>query len=172
MAIPFLLELGLLGCSNGKLTLPHKRMASSSASSTSTTPAPVPPPLIEATLAGDLEAVKSLLASGTDPNLVYNTNTALTYAARDGFTEIARVLIDSGADVNWIDGEGVTPLILAAFKNHVDLAQLLLKHEADTTIRDQWDRTALDYALRRGEDDAIAQLLLIEQGLDNGELHK
>ena len=118
-----------------------------------------PPPLIEATLAGDLDEVRSRLQAGTDPNLVYHTNTALTYASRDGFTEIARLLIDAGADVNWIDGEGVTPLILASFKNHVELAELLLDHGADITVRDQWDRTALDYALRRGEKDAIAELL-------------
>lgn len=117
------------------------------------------PPLIAATLAGDVEHVRSQLQQGTDPNLVYNTNTALTYAARDGFTKIALVLIDHGADVNWIDGEGVTPLILASFKDHLDLVQLLLAHGADTTIKDQWNRTALDYALRRGEGDPIVQLL-------------
>ncbi|WP_161634936.1 ankyrin repeat domain-containing protein [Leptolyngbya sp. Heron Island J] len=117
------------------------------------------PSLIEATLAGNVETVSQLLQGGIDPNLVYNTNTALTYAARDGFTEIARLLIDYGADVNWIDGEGVTPLILASFKGHLELTQLLLEHGADVTVRDQWNRTALDYALRRGETDAIAQLL-------------
>ena len=117
------------------------------------------PPLIEATLASNVETVRQLLQNGTDPNLVYNTNTALTYAARDGFTEIARLLIDRGADVNWIDGEGVTPLILASFKGHLELTQLLLDHGADVTVSDQWNRTALDYALRRGETDPIAQLL-------------
>ena len=117
------------------------------------------PPLIEATLAGNIETISQLLQNGTDPNLVYNTNTALTYAARDGFTEIARLLIDQGADVNWIDGEGVTPLILASFKGHLELTQLLLDHGADATVSDQWNRTALDYALRRGETDAIAQML-------------
>lgn len=69
------------------------------------------------------------------------------------------MLVEAGADVNWIDGEGVTPLILAAFKGHEDIARLLLEQGADTTIRDQWDRTALDYALRRGDTDPIVQLL-------------
>ncbi|NEQ42911.1 MAG: ankyrin repeat domain-containing protein [Leptolyngbya sp. SIOISBB] len=122
-----------------------------------------PPPLIAATLEGDEVTVRSLLDAGTDPNLIYHTNTALTYAARDGHTDIARVLITTGADVNWIDGEGVTPLILAAFKGHVELAALLLNHGADTTVVDQWSQTALDYALRRGEDDAIAQLIQASQ---------
>ncbi|MEM9907913.1 MAG: ankyrin repeat domain-containing protein [Cyanobacteria bacterium P01_D01_bin.44] len=124
---------------------------------------PGPPPLIEATLAGDLDSVRSHLQTGIDPNLVYHTNTALTYAARDGFTEIAQALIDAGADVNWIDSEGVTPLILAAFKGHSELAQLLLEHGADPTVKDQWDRTALDYALRRGEADPIVHLLQISR---------
>ncbi|MEM6433307.1 MAG: ankyrin repeat domain-containing protein [Cyanobacteria bacterium P01_D01_bin.115] len=118
-----------------------------------------PPPLIAATLAGDLDQVQALLDSGTDPNLVYHTNTALTYATRDGFTEIAAALIAAGAEVNWVDGEGVTPLILAAFKGHVGLVELLLDNDADPTVVDQWGRTALDYARRRGEDDEIAQLL-------------
>ena len=122
-------------------------------------PLPEPPPLIEATLAGDVDEVRSLLQADADPNALYNTNTALTYAARDGFTEISQLLLDSGAEVNWIDGEGVTPLILAAFKDHPKLAELLLIYGADTTIVDQWDRTALDYALMRGSDDPIVQLL-------------
>ena len=151
-AIAVLLCFGLTGCD-----LNHDY--SSAASVTVTTPILAPPPLIEATLAGEVETVRSLLQNGTDPNLVYHTNTALTYAARDGFTDIARVLIAAGADINWIDGEGVTPLILASFKNHIALVQLLLDHGANTDVTDQWDRTALDYALRRGEADPIAQLL-------------
>lgn len=117
------------------------------------------PDLVSATLMGDLETVRRLLQAGTDPNMPYHTNTALTYAARDGFTEIAHLLINYGADVNWIDGEGVTPLILASFKDYVDIVQLLLEHGADVSTRDQWGQTALDYALRRGDDDPIAQLL-------------
>ncbi|MEO1093395.1 MAG: ankyrin repeat domain-containing protein [Cyanobacteria bacterium J06638_28] len=141
------------------VTVGCHHLPTSSASSTESTVQDIPPPLIETTLAGDTESVRSLLASGTDPNVLHNTNTALTYAARDGFIEIAHLLIDAGADVNWIDGEGVTPLILAAFKGHLEIVELLLAHNADPTVVDQWGRTALDYARRRGKDDAIAQLL-------------
>ncbi|NEO84388.1 MAG: ankyrin repeat domain-containing protein [Spirulina sp. SIO3F2] len=115
--------------------------------------------LIEATKVDDLERVQALLNRGVDPNSVVHTNTALTYAARDGHLAIAQLLIKQGANVNWIDGEGVTPLILSSFKGHVALTQLLLEHGADVSVRDQWNRTALDYALRRGEEDEIAQLL-------------
>ena len=67
-----------------------------------------------------------------------------------------RLLLERGATVNWVDGEGVTPLILAAFKGHEAIAAMLLRRGADIGIRDQWGRDALDYALRRGRDDPIA----------------
>lgn len=143
------LFLGIAGCDRN-LNPPK--------SSVSLAP-PAPPPLIEATLAGNLEKVRNQLQSGANPNIVHNTNTPLIYAARDGFTEITRLLIDSGADVNWIDGEHVTPLILASLKGHGEIVELLLKHGADKKVIDQWERTALDYALRRGEADPIVKQL-------------
>lgn len=150
-----LLYFGLLGC--GVWT----GLSSSAIQSSTLTAAKTqaPPPIIAGTLAGDLETVQSLLSSGTDPNLTYHSNTALTYAARDGFTDIVRLLIDQGAEIDWIDSEGVTPLILAAFKGHTEITQLLLDQGADSSIKDQWNRTALDYALRRGKGDAIVGLL-------------
>lgn len=118
------------------------------------------PPLIAATKAGDGKRVERLLSAGTDPDAADSrNNTALIFAARDGQLVIVRTLIQHGATVNWIDGEGVTPLILAAYRNHLDIAQLLLEHGADTSIRDQWDRNAADYARRRGESDPILRLL-------------
>lgn len=116
--------------------------------------------LIEAAKRGDLAAVQAALVAGVDPDAHDDVaNTALIFAARDGELEIARALIDHGATVDWIDGEGVTPLILASFKGRLALVRLLLDHGADTAVRDQWDRSALDYARRRGDADPIAQLL-------------
>ena len=68
-------------------------------------------------------------------------------------------MLKAGADPGWIDGERVTPLILAAFKGHLDIVKLLLTRKVDRGHRDQWGRTALDYALRRGDADPIAVLL-------------
>ncbi|PZD70711.1 hypothetical protein C1752_10226 [Acaryochloris thomasi RCC1774] len=151
-AVP-LLFLGAAGCD-----IAIRSPESFASKSASTKPA-----LIEATLAGDVGEVRSHLQSNADPNTTHNTNTALTYAARDGYTEIAQLLIDAGAEVNWIDREGVTPLILASLKGHTKIAQLLLHHGADKTVIDQWNRTALDYALRRGEADPIVKLLRMKQ---------
>lgn len=119
-----------------------------------------PPLLIEAAKRGDLAEVSRLLADGADPNARdRHNNTALTFAARDGHLDMARRLLSAGADVGPIDDEGVTPLILAAFKNHPEIAFLLLDKGADASVRDQWGRRALDYALRRGPEDPIARRL-------------
>ncbi|MFQ5681930.1 MAG: ankyrin repeat domain-containing protein [Candidatus Binatia bacterium] len=117
-------------------------------------------PLLTATKHDDLKTVKNLLQAGVNPD-VHDAahNTALIFACRDGHLEIVEALIHSGATVNWVDGEGVTPLILASFRGHVAIAKFLLDHGADRTIKDQWGRTALDYALRRGAEDEISRLL-------------
>ncbi len=118
------------------------------------------PPIVEAAKKNDLQLVAALLYGGADPDAHdRHRNTALIYAARDGRYEMAESLIRNGADINWQDGERVTPLILAAHKNHPRLVRLLLKHKAKRDVRDRWARTALDYALKRGEDDPIARLL-------------
>jgi len=158
-AIACSMGLILIGCSPSEPVIEQTQATTDAANTDAHTASNGAPPLIEATLNGQTDTVRSLLRSGADTNAVYRTNTALTYAARDGFLDIARLLIDAGADVNWIDGEGVTPLILASFKDHEAIVRLLLDHGADPTIQDQWNRTALDYALRRGDDDPIAQRL-------------
>lgn len=118
------------------------------------------PPVVEAAKRGDTAAVVALLAEGADPDSHdRHGNTALTFAARDGHFDMADALIAAGATVDWQDGERVTPLILAAHKNHPAVARLLLDQGADPSIRDRWKRTALDYALRRGTNDAIARMI-------------
>ena len=62
-----------------------------------------------------------------------------------------------------MDDEKVTALILAAFKGHTALVELLLARGAEPAIRDQWGRRALDYALRRGPEEPIAKRLLADE---------
>jgi len=122
---------------------------------------PETPLLITATLAGDAAVVEALLRSGAEPDVFDRVrNTPLILASRDGHLDIARLLIEhgadvNGADVNWIDGERATPLILAAHKNHPAVAKLLLEHGADPSTVDDFGETARSYAARRGTDDPI-----------------
>ena len=54
-------------------------------------------------------------------------HTALMEASMDGHVEVARLLLDSGAQVNMPADSFESPLTLAACGGHVDLAMLLLE---------------------------------------------
>src|SRR5579863_7362383 len=57
--------------------------------------------------------------------------TALLFAARGGFTEIAKILLDHGADLKIADPDGTSALLLAIINGHYDTAAFLLDRKAD-----------------------------------------
>jgi ankyrin repeat protein len=67
----------------------------------------------------------------------------LLYAARDGHTEIARMLITAGAKVNAPDANKITPLLMAITNNQPDTADLLIENGAEINTSDFWGRTPL-----------------------------
>jgi hypothetical protein len=90
-------------------------------------------PLMEAVLAKDREAVRSLLEQGADPD-VHDTDqewTALHLAARGNDAAIVKLLLDYGAEVDSVDTFGNTPLWRAMFEGADDAIALLLEHGAD-----------------------------------------
>lgn len=56
---------------------------------------------------------------------------ALHHAAREGFTDVALGLIDSGADVNQLTGDLSTALLVATINGHFDLVLQLLERGAN-----------------------------------------
>ena len=71
------------------------------------------------------EMVKLLLSEGADINALNQKNeTALLLAAAFGFTELAAVLIEAGADIEL--GGNVTPLMEASRFGHLDLVRLIV----------------------------------------------
>ena len=69
--------------------------------------------------------------------------TPLMYAARQGSSEAAAALIESGAEVNAIDPDGTTALVLAIINSHYDIAALLTEKGADPNIADAAGMAAL-----------------------------
>ena len=69
--------------------------------------------------------------------------TSLNYAARDGRTEEARLLLDAGADVELAEANGIRPLLMALLNDQLAVARLLLEHDADVNADDFWGRTPL-----------------------------
>jgi ankyrin len=69
--------------------------------------------------------------------------TPLLYAARDGRTEEAALLLGAGADVELPDANGIRPLLMALLNDQLGVATLLLEHGADVNADDFWGRTPL-----------------------------
>ncbi len=73
--------------------------------------------------------------------------------------EKVKLLIDSGAEVNAVDtGEGFTPLMHAAAEGQVEVVHVLLKHKANTAVRDVDGDTAQDFATRNGHSEVVKLL--------------
>ncbi|KAK3348739.1 hypothetical protein B0T25DRAFT_228699 [Lasiosphaeria hispida] len=87
--------------------------------------------------------------------------TPLLWAAENGYTETAKLLLDDGADVAVTDKGGRTPLIAASGEGHVSMVRLLLAASmANVDSKGSKDgRTALSWAAANGRQ-AVAQLLL------------
>jgi hypothetical protein len=66
-----------------------------------------------------------------------------------GYADVARLLLEHGADVNARDDLGDTPLHEAAH-GHVDVVRLLLEHGADVNARDKNGQTPLHEAASWG----------------------
>jgi len=86
--------------------------------------------------------------------------------------KLIEFLLISGADVDWQDTEGWTPLHYASQANNTDLVQLLIKHKAQIDADDLFGNTPLYKAVFhcRGKDDVIR--LLIDSGADPDKKNK
>lgn len=120
----------------------------------------------EATEQGDLERVRSLLASGMDIDARdEHGQTALMNAAHAGQLDLVRLLVEQGADLNVTAKYNLSALMLALVARQAATARLLIEAGADVDIRSTekfLGRTALTLA----EQDEMSEisLLLREKG--------
>ncbi len=132
--------------------------------------------VLSATMAGNLEVVKALLAAGVSPDFKPDDNrpTPLAFAARKGDLEIARLLIDKGADVNLTPSScfpqltNITsnpyyiggPLHEAINASKPEIIDLLLAHKADVNLTEPRGKiTPLWLAAFKGMPDLVKRLL-------------
>jgi hypothetical protein len=71
-------------------------------------------------------------------------------AAAEGKRDAMTRLLSEGADMNALDEQGRTPLMLAVQADQDEIVRLLLFLGADTTIKDQNEKTALEIAQDKG----------------------
>ena len=90
---------------------------------------------------------------------------ALRHASAKGFVEEARLCLDRGDDVDaTVEEDRRPPLWLACWRNHVDVATLLLDRGATMELADALGATALFISAQLGYVEAAT--LLLDRGAE------
>ncbi|MEQ1647034.1 MAG: quinoprotein dehydrogenase-associated putative ABC transporter substrate-binding protein [Hyphomicrobiaceae bacterium] len=167
-----------------------KQLVSSGADLNS--PAPGGYPLLALAIVEDkLDAAMALIASGAPINAASGSNqlTPLMLVAGKepvqlslgagrrpvvklhpqypGSLEVAKALIDKGADLDATNAEGVTALMLAAAHNQAPIVGVLLQANAKIAVRAKDGRTALEIAKANGNETVVSTIRLMEQSGNN-----
>jgi ankyrin repeat protein len=86
---------------------------------------------------------------------------ALRSAASSGQIEAARLLLSRGAPIDAPTSFGWTPLMCAAWEEHIDIVRLLIDHGAAVAAIDTDGKTAADWAREKGR---LAMVELLTTG--------
>ncbi|WP_353124372.1 ankyrin repeat domain-containing protein [Parapedobacter pyrenivorans] len=99
-----------------------------------------------AVVTSNVDALRQHIAAGTDINAKdpFGGSSPLITAAVFGKADLAKILIEAGADLNFRNNDGSTALISAAFFGRPEIVQLLLDAGADKTIKNKYGATAYD----------------------------
>lgn len=97
----------------------------------------------------NFKAVVWICRSGVSPNRdAFMAGGIFHCSVASGHRDIAKLLINRGADVNRLDGYGLTPLMVAAEFGDVEMMRLLVSNGADISKRSRKGEQAVDIAIR------------------------
>ena len=116
---------------------------------------------MKAVAEGNIDTIRSYINQNYEVDAHYNIAsdirgnrqrdvTALNVAVSSGFENIAKLLLENGADPNTYDNHEILfkiPLIEAVRSNKLEMVRMLLKHGAKISLVDRFGNTAVDYAL-------------------------
>ncbi len=131
-------------------------------------------PLYLAIIENKEDAVNTLIQLGADVNKrrpgIGEDSTPLHSAAAMGVLNIAKMLIDAGADINLEDRIGHTPLIRAIVNYNIDMVKLLIANGANINTLTRNNESPLYIAATRNNPEII-KLLISQPSLQNPKLH-
>ncbi len=117
--------------------------------------------IVEVAKKGDLQTVKTILAQ--DPSKLNAADedhyTPLHWACMRAHWDVARYLIESGADLNVVGGDGGTQINWAVHHDNVEIVKLMIEKGAKLNIQNQWGMTELHTAIWRGNIHVVEYLL-------------
>lgn len=102
---------------------------------------------------GDLEILHLLAENGADLTLPTSADAKMMpihWAASDGKIAAIRLLLQRGVDINAQDGNGCTPVIIAAQHDQATAVAYLVRNGADMALCDANGDTALHWAAYKG----------------------
>lgn len=120
----------------------------------------------------NVQEVSNILDQHSDLDLndenLYTLHPPLCRAAKKGFYEICKTLIQYGADVNCIKDRLFSPLWGASSGNHLEIVKLLIENGADINAYESSTTAALNEAAAKGHFEIVRYL--IEKGADINRL--
>lgn len=99
-----------------------------------------------AVVTGNINAVKQHIAAGSDLNQkdALGGSSPLITACLFEQKEIAMLLINAGASINFQNNDGSTALHVASFFCKPDMVKLLLANKVDKTVKNKYKNTAYE----------------------------
>ena len=119
--------------------------------------------LITACDNGDHPLVRSLIKSEADVNCLVTVGftqwSPLERATHYGYTNIVKLLLEHGANINLQDNDGETALMVASVRAQVNIAKMLLERGAQVDLQNKNGWCALMWPCREGHVESARVLL-------------
>lgn len=122
--------------------------------------------LLKSVRLGDIETAAVLLEAGADPNFCsqFENKSLITQACSNGYTDIVRLLIKHGGDVNLMSGRRYGAIHYAAWNGQNEIVKLLLDAGAEYDNQTACKNTPLALAAHGGHLETMK--ILLSKGCD------
>lgn len=108
----------------------------------------------------ETDVLYEFISKGVNFNFCVNDVTPLYIACQEGYFEIAKLLIENDADINFCCDDKTSPLYGASMNGHIEIVKLLLEKGADPNLSRYDRKTPLFVASSQEENIEVIELLI------------